>query len=160
MAPTKRWTHAGLSRVRPRARWTPSPTCYRAWCRPTTADTAHPNAVTGVEHVQDADPDPVVTADTFAYDRAGRMITRTIGATTTGMIWDVSSNLVATTQTGQDRVYVYDVGGQRVAQLNVGSLASATPLSATVYLAATEVTDANTASGSTGVVSATRFIGA
>jgi RHS repeat-associated protein len=66
--------------------------------------------------------------------------------------------LVATTQTGQDRVYVYDASGQRVAQLKVGSLASPAPQSATVYLGATEVTDADTASGSTGVVSATRFI--
>src|SRR5690554_4127921 len=73
-----------------------------------------------------------------------------------GLVWDVSSNLVATTQTGQDRVYVYDASGQRVAQVKVGSLTSPTPQSATVYLGATEVTDANTAS--TGPVSATRFI--
>jgi RHS repeat-associated protein len=112
-------------------------------------DTSSPNAVTAVTGG--------ASSSSYTYDAAGRMTTRSAGGGAAGLIWDVSSNLVATTQTGQDRVYLYDAGGQRVAQLKVGSLASPSPQSATVYLGATEATDANTALGVTGDVTATRF---
>jgi YD repeat-containing protein len=61
-------------------------------------DTSSPNAVTAITGGG--------ATSSYVYDAAGRMTTRTVGATGMGLVRDVSSNLVATTQTGQDRVYL------------------------------------------------------
>jgi RHS repeat-associated protein len=116
-----------------------------------------PHAVTSVA-------DGLAT-DTFTYDDAGRMITRTVddgNAVTNDLMtlaWDESSNLVATGSATGDRVYVYDASGQRVAQIAVSELTpSATPVSATIYVGDAEGTDADTATTDPDDVSATRFI--
>jgi YD repeat-containing protein len=97
--------------------------------------------------------------DTFTYDAAGRMISRTVDAVTTNLTWDESSNLVATGSATDNRVYVYDASGQRVAQIAVSELtSSATPVSATIYVGDAEGTDADTATTDPDDVSATRFI--
>ncbi len=111
----------------------------------------HPNAVSSVTDGS--------ATDAFTYDSAGRMLTRTVNSQMTQMTWDVSSNLTATEGLGGNVVYVYDAGGQRVAQIKVSELTgSATPVSATVYLGDVQATDANTASTSVGDVAATRFV--
>jgi len=113
------------------------------------ADPSHPNAVTAVTDG--------TSTDSFTYDMAGRMVTRSVDGVVTSLVWDVSSNLVATTGQGGDIVYVYDGAGQRVAQVSVGDLAAPTPVRATVYVGATEVTDPNTAATFTGDVQVSRY---
>jgi RHS repeat-associated protein len=122
-----------------------------------------PNAVKAVDSTERVNDVAVPTTDTFTYDAAGRMITRTIDVPESvgpdaqlNLTWDASSNLVATSGQGDNIVYLYDAGGQRVAQVKVSELTtSADPVSATVYLGATEVTDPNTATE--GPLDATRF---
>ena len=56
-------------------------------------------------------------------------------------------------------MYVYDAGGQRVAQIAVSELTGlAQPVSATVYLGDVQATDPDTAVTSVGDVEATRFV--
>jgi YD repeat-containing protein len=110
-----------------------------------------PHAVTSVDDGE--------AEDLFTYDAAGRMISRTVDAVTTNLAWDESSNLVATGSATDNRVYVYDASGQRVAQIAVSELtSSATPVSATIYVGDAEGTDADTATTDPDDVSATRFI--
>jgi len=98
--------------------------------------------------------------DTFEYDGAGRMDSRTVDGDTTILTWDVLSNLVKTVETGGDTfLYVYDGSGQRVVKINV------TQDAATAYLGSTEVTDLDTTTNhttdieleSTSFVTGTRF---
>ena len=97
-------------------------------------------------------------ADTFTYDKAGRMVSRTVDGETTTLSWDVLSNLVGTSGRGGTRWYVYDASGQRVAQVREPGvdLSGPTPGTATVYVGATEASDTDTGTPGVGV-SATRF---
>src|SRR5690606_5923060 len=88
-------------------------------------------------------------------DAAGRMLSRPVDSTLTDLTWDVSSNLVATSGQGGDIVYLYDAGGQRVAQIAVGDLGNPAPVSATAYFGATQVTDPDAAVA--GALDATRY---
>jgi len=84
------------------------------------------------------------TTNTFNYDDAGRMDSRTVDGDTTILTWDVLSNLVKTVETGGDTfLYVYDGSGQRVVKINV------TQDAATAYLGSTEVTDLDTTTNHT-----------
>ncbi len=111
----------------------------------------HPNAVSSVTEGS--------ATDTFTYDSAGRMVTRTVDSQLTNLTWDVSSNLTSTSGQGGNLLYVYDAGGQCVAQIKVSALdETATPIEATVYLGDVQATDPNTGSTSVGDVEATRFV--
>ena len=83
------------------------------------------------------------TTNHYAYDGAGRLVSRTVGTATTSLAWDVSSNLVETTGAGGHLLYVYDASGQRVAKIQVGDATHTGAV--TGYLGSTELTDANTA---------------
>jgi len=110
-------------------------------------DTAHPAALTSV-----ADG---VTTDSFGYDGAGRMVSRTVDGVPTALTWDVTSSLTDSDGQGGHVVYAYDASGQRVVQARVADANGVG--SATAYVASGQVDDANTASTSTGDVSATRY---
>ncbi|NTW39614.1 MAG: RHS repeat-associated core domain-containing protein [Cellulomonadaceae bacterium] len=101
------------------------------------------------------------TTDSFTYDGAGRMVSRTVGDATTALTWDVTSSLVESNGQGGHTVYAYDASGQRVVQATVarpgGGVGGADlPGTATAYVASGQVDDANTAT-STGGVTATRY---
>ena len=106
-------------------------------------DTSHPNAVDSITDTNEA------TTASYTYDDAGRMTSRTVGSDTTDFTWDVSSNLVATSGDGGERVYLYDASGQRVAQIKTDA-ATGDPATATAYFGATEVTDPNTSAARDG----------
>ncbi len=112
-------------------------------------DTSHPNAVDSITDTNSA------TIASYTYDDAGRMTSRTVGSATTTFTWDVSSNLVATSGAGGERVYLYDASGQRVAQIKTDA-ATGDPATATAYFGATEVTDPNTSASSEDDLTATR----
>ena len=110
-------------------------------------DTAHPAAVTSVAGG--------TTTDSFGYDAAGRMVSRTVNGVTTTLTWDVTSSLVESNGQGGRVVYAYDASGQRVAQARVADANGVG--TATGYVASGQVDDANTAATSTGDVTATRY---
>jgi RHS repeat-associated protein len=125
-------------------------------------DMAHPSAVTQVVHTGGAAP----VTDQFSYDAAGRMTARTTGKTaetpggvSSGLVWDVSSNLVATTGAGGSRVYLYDASGQRVVQVRLDDAATTEVFegTATAYFGATEVTDVSTDPAVIGDLAGTRY---
>ena len=82
------------------------------------------------------------TTDTYAYDGAGRQVSRTVSGVATTLAWDVSSNLVESAGAGGDVVYAYDASGQRVAKVQVPDETHAG--SVTAYVGSTELTDADT----------------
>lgn len=96
-----------------------------------------------------------VRADGFAYDEAGRMVSRTVNGVRTALVWDVMSNLVESDGAGGHVVYVYDASGQRVAQLGLGEGGVAG--SATAYVGGGQVTDPDTSVAATGDTNATRY---
>jgi|GEM_PF-2102675 len=98
------------------------------------------------------------TADTFTYDNAGRMVSRTVDGQPTTLSWDVLSNLVGTAGKGGTRWYLYDASGQRVAQVREASagLSGPTPGTATVYVGSSEASDTDTGTPGVGVT-ATRY---
>ncbi len=111
------------------------------------AATAHPAAVTSV-----ADG---ATTDGFTYDAAGRMVSRDVDGVTTSLTWDVTSSLTESRGQGGRVVYAYDASGQRVLQARVADANG--PGTATAYVASGQVQDVNTALGSAGDVTATRY---
>jgi RHS repeat-associated protein len=113
----------------------------------TYTDTAHPAAVTQVTGG--------TTTDSFGYDTAGRMVSRTVNGVSTALTWDVTSSLVDSNGQGGHVVYAYDPSGQRVAQARVADANGVG--TATAYVASGQVDDPNTASTSTGDLSATRY---
>lgn len=127
------------------------------------ADVAHPHAATSVQQDIPIDVDPLnpgnestqTYLEEFTYDTAGRMVAHLDGDATTDYVWDVSSNLVASSGRGGDRVYVYDAGGQRILQLTVGYLDSPAPATATAYFDGTDVTDSDAVNP--GGLNATRY---
>ena len=94
-------------------------------------------------------------ADGFAYDEAGRMVSRTVDGVSTALVWDVMSNLVESDGAGGHAVYVYEASGQRVAQVRLGEGGVAG--SATAYVGGGQVTDPDTSGGVTGDTTATRY---
>jgi len=120
----------------------------------TYTDTAHPAAVTQVTNG--------TTTDSFGYDTAGRMVSRTVNNVPTALTWDVTSSLVESNGQGGHVVYAYDASGQRVVQATLarpGGGVHGEDLSgtATAYVASGQVDDPDTASTSTGDLSATRY---
>jgi RHS repeat-associated protein len=97
-------------------------------------------------------------ADTFTYDKAGRMVSRTVDRQVTTLQWDVLSNLVGTSGKGGTRWYLYDASGQRVAQVREASagLSGPVPGTATVYVGSSEASDTDTGKTDVGL-SATRY---
>jgi len=115
--------------------------------------------VGGIEVVLEAGdvPGPVVTQRTFGYDGAGRMTSRVGDGDGLALVWDASSNLVATDGAGGARIYIYDASGQRVAQVQVSDLTgSASATAVTVYVGDVQIDD--TAPGAAGGATATRFV--
>jgi RHS repeat-associated protein len=111
------------------------------------ADAAHPSAVTSITR---SDGVNAPSTDTFAYDAAGRETSRSVAGVSTTLGWDALSRLVVQNGPSGQVLFVYDADGQRVAQVGVAAH------TATAYLGATELTDPNTASSSTGDVSGVR----
>jgi RHS repeat-associated protein len=112
-----------------------------------TPDPAHPAAVKQVTHG--------ATTDSFVYDGAGRMVSRTVGNVTTALTWDVASSLVESKGQGGHVVYAYDASGQRVVQARLADANG--PGTATAYVASGQVDDPNTADTSKGDTTATRY---
>jgi len=105
-------------------------------------DPAHPAAVSSVADANGT--------DTFAYDGAGRMISRKVDDVTTALTWDVTSSLVESKGQGGHVVYAYDASGQRVVQATLarpggGANGEDLPGTATAYVASGQVDDADTA---------------
>ncbi len=111
------------------------------------ADSSHPNGVTSITR-NDGVNTP--TVDTFAYDAAGRLTSRSVVGSSTTLAWDVVSRLVKQDGAGGKVLFLYDADGQRVARIAVDDA------SATAFLGATELTDPDTASGHTGDVTGVR----
>ena len=53
------------------------------------------------------------TTDSYGYDTAGRMVSRTIDGTTTTLTWDALSNMTTATTGGVETLMLYDASGQR-----------------------------------------------
>ncbi len=110
-------------------------------------DAAHPAAATSVSTGSDV--------NSFTYDDAGRTVSRTVNNVTTALTWDVTSPLTETNGQGGHVVYAYDASGQRVLQARVADDDGVGTASA--YVASGQVDDPNTASTSTGDLTATRY---
>jgi len=113
----------------------------------TYTDTAHPAAVTQVTGG--------ATTDSFGYDSAGRMVSRTVGGVSTALSWDVTSSLTESSGQGGHVFYSYDASGNRVMQVRVADANG--PGTATVYVGSGEIVDPNTSSTSKGDTKATRY---
>ncbi len=83
------------------------------------------------------------------------MVSRDVDGVTTSLTWDVTSSLTESRGQGGRVVYAYDASGQRVLQARVADANG--PGTATAYVASGQVQDVNTALGSAGDVTATRY---
>ena len=86
-----------------------------------------PHAVTGVNS---AGPGGT-SADTYAYDAAGNMSSRTVGGDTDTMTWDLEGHLSSVSGPGRETSFVYDAEGTRLIRRD--------PKGSTLYLASAEV---------------------
>ncbi|TCC44623.1 hypothetical protein E0H75_34230 [Kribbella capetownensis] len=91
------------------------------------ATAVRPHAVTGVST---AGPGGT-SADTYGYDAAGNMSTRTVGGDTDTFSWDAEGHLASVSGPGGDTSFVYDADGSRLIRHD--------PQGATLYLASAEV---------------------
>jgi len=107
----------------------------------TYTDTAHPAAVTQVAGG--------ATTDSFGYDTAGRMVSRTVNGVSTALSWDVTSSLTESSGQGGHVFYSYDASGNRVMQVRVADANG--PGTATVYVGS-EVTSREPVRTSVGLV--------
>ncbi|MEV0797432.1 RHS repeat-associated core domain-containing protein [Kribbella sp. NPDC050281] len=88
---------------------------------------ARPHAVTGVSA---AGPGGT-SADTYGYDAAGNLATRTVGGDTDAFTWDAEGHLASVSGPDGDTSFVYDADGSRLIRHD--------PKGATLYLASAEV---------------------
>nr|WP_203950649.1 DNRLRE domain-containing protein [Microbispora rosea] len=88
------------------------------------ADTVRPNAVTSISR-------PTGT-DTYAYDDAGQLISRTVGGKAGTFTWNELGQLEKATIDGQDTTMVYDADGERLIRRDPGG-------KATLYLGSMEI---------------------
>ncbi|MDL4813185.1 RHS repeat domain-containing protein [Actinomadura opuntiae] len=80
--------------------------------------------------------------DSFGYDDAGNMTTRTVGDTTQTLDWDPEGNLAKITEAGNTTSYVYTADGDRLLRKD--------PTGTTLYLPGTELRLYNGASSAKG----------
>jgi RHS repeat-associated protein len=88
---------------------------------------ARPHAVTGVSS---AGPSGT-SADSYGYDAAGNLSTRTVGGDTDTFGWDPEGHLASVSGPAGDTSFVYDAEGSRLIRHD--------PKGATLYLASAEV---------------------
>ncbi|GAB2667745.1 polymorphic toxin-type HINT domain-containing protein [Kribbella swartbergensis] len=91
------------------------------------ATAVRPHAVTGVSA---AGPSGT-SVDSYAYDAAGNMSSRTVGGDTDTFTWDPEGHLASVTGAAGDTSFVYDADGTRLIRHD--------PKGATLYLASGEV---------------------
>ncbi|TDU91872.1 RHS repeat-associated protein [Kribbella voronezhensis] len=87
----------------------------------------HPHAVTGVSSSGPAG----TSADTYGYDAAGNMSTRTVSGDTDTFAWDAEGRLQSVTGAAGKTDFVYDAEGERLIKHD--------PTGATLYLGQTEI---------------------
>jgi RHS repeat-associated protein len=90
----------------------------------------------------------------FTYDKAGRMIARTVGGVSQTLAWDVLSNLTSVTAGTATTEYLYDSAGQRYAAISGNT--------ATIFMGSWDASDPDTGNNPAGGtdVSVTRYYSA